>query len=68
MFFNVKDGWEPLCKALGKEVPDGVPFPRINDGEAIDAFAKKHVQRGLVRWAVIVAASTAVIAIIKMRR
>ncbi|KAI9708789.1 MAG: hypothetical protein M1820_003744 [Bogoriella megaspora] len=53
VFFNVKDGWEPLCKALGKEVPEGVPFPRINDGEAIDAFAKKHVQRGINRWAAI---------------
>lgn len=49
-FVRVKDGWEPLCKALGKEVPS-VPFPNINDGEAIDAFAKKHVGRGLMRWA-----------------
>lgn len=48
-FVSVKDGWEPLCKALGKEIPS-VPFPRINDGEAIDAFAKKHVGRGLIRW------------------
>lgn len=49
-FVSVKDGWEPLCKALGKEIPS-VPFPRINDGDAIDAFAKKHVGRGLIRWA-----------------
>lgn len=55
VFFDVKDGWEPLCKALGKEVPQGVPFPRINDGEAIDSFAKKQVQRGLARWAAIFA-------------
>ncbi|KAL9114812.1 MAG: hypothetical protein Q9187_007405 [Circinaria calcarea] len=48
VFFNVKDGWEPLCRALGKEVPEGVPFPRINDGETVDAFAKKHIQRGLL--------------------
>ena len=62
IFFDVKDGWEPLCKALDKKVPDGVPFPRINDGEAIDAFAKKHLQRGLTRWAVIIAAGVAVVA------
>ena len=45
-----------MCKALGKEIPDGVPFPRINDGEAIDRFAKAVVKRGLVRWLTIFAA------------
>ncbi|KAJ7937000.1 P-loop containing nucleoside triphosphate hydrolase protein [Mycena leptocephala] len=28
--FDVKEGWEPLCKFLGKAVPD-TPFPRINE-------------------------------------
>lgn len=28
--FNVKEGWEPLCKFLGKEVPE-TPFPRTNE-------------------------------------
>ena len=68
VFFDVKDGWEPLCKALGKEVPKGVPFPRINDGEAIDAYAKKHVQRGLIRWAMILAAVGTAIAAVVMQR
>lgn len=54
VFFNVKDGWEPLCKALGKEVPKGVPFPRINDGEAIDRLAKRMVTKGLLRWLAII--------------
>lgn len=30
LVFNVKQGWEPLCKFLGKPVPD-IPFPRVND-------------------------------------
>lgn len=68
VFFDVKDGWEPLCKALGKEVPNGIPFPRINDGQAIDAFAKKYIQRGLVRWAWILAAGVTVMAVIMMQR
>jgi hypothetical protein len=55
VFFNVKDGWEPLCAALGKEVPHGIPFPKINDGEAIDKLAKTMVRRGLIRWLVIFA-------------
>lgn len=54
LFFNVKDGWEPLCKALGKDVPD-IPFPRINDSKAIDELAKKMVTKGLLRWLAIFA-------------
>ena len=68
VFFDVKDGWEPLCKALGKEVPDGIAFPWINDWEAIDRFAAKHVRRGLVRWAWIVTVSIIVVAVMIMRR
>ncbi|GFR47856.1 hypothetical protein Agub_g9640 [Astrephomene gubernaculifera] len=31
--FHVKEGWGPLCDFLGKPVPQGEPFPRINDNE-----------------------------------
>ncbi|CAI7678995.1 unnamed protein product [Penicillium pancosmium] len=55
-FVNVKNGWEPLCKSLGKEVPKDIPFPRFNDSQAIEETAKYHVQRGLVRWAGIIGA------------
>lgn len=30
--FELKDGWEPLCAFLGKQVPN-VPFPMVNEGE-----------------------------------
>ncbi|KAI3661867.1 hypothetical protein MP638_005908 [Amoeboaphelidium occidentale] len=30
LVFNVKEGWEPLCKFLGKPVPNE-PFPRVNE-------------------------------------
>ncbi|KAE8167917.1 P-loop containing nucleoside triphosphate hydrolase protein [Aspergillus tamarii] len=52
VFFSVKDGWGPLCQALGKEVPKDIPFPRINDSKAIDRVAAYHIKRGLARWAV----------------
>jgi hypothetical protein len=32
LVFDVKEGWEPLCKFLGKPIPD-VPFPNTNDTE-----------------------------------
>jgi hypothetical protein len=51
VFFDVREGWEPLCRALGKEVPD-VEFPRINDSRAIEELARSMVLRGLGRWAV----------------
>ncbi|KAE8366535.1 P-loop containing nucleoside triphosphate hydrolase protein [Aspergillus caelatus] len=53
VFFRVKDGWGPLCQALGKEVPKNIPFPRINDSKAIDRVAAYHIKRGLARWAVV---------------
>ncbi|KAI1015361.1 hypothetical protein LB504_010971 [Fusarium proliferatum] len=53
VFIDVRDGWEPLCKALDLPVPKDIPFPRINDSQAIDSFAKKHVNRGLTRWGMI---------------
>ncbi|CAK8693108.1 unnamed protein product [Clavelina lepadiformis] len=36
LLYNVKDGWEPLCAFLGKQVPDK-PFPRENVGAVIIA-------------------------------
>lgn len=50
IFYDVKDGWEPLCKALDLPVPKDEPFPRINDGKAIDEFAKTQIIRGLKAW------------------
>lgn len=29
--FRVQEGWEPLCKFLGKPIPNE-PFPRVNGG------------------------------------
>lgn len=33
--WSVEDGWEPLCKFLGKPVPKE-PFPRVNDAAGFD--------------------------------
>lgn len=41
LLFQVKDGWEPLCKFLGVPVPVS-PFPRSNDrGEFWDRVSGK---------------------------
>ncbi|KAM3424271.1 hypothetical protein BST61_g11189 [Cercospora zeina] len=51
-FFDVKDGWEPLCKALDKPMPD-VPFPKLNDAKDLERVFKKLAARGLTRWALL---------------
>lgn len=50
VFFDVRSGWEPLCRALGKEVPMGIPFPHVNDSEAFESVAMEYVRRGCVLW------------------
>jgi hypothetical protein len=36
LVFDVKQGWEPLCRFLNVPVPDQ-PFPRVNDTQAFHA-------------------------------
>ena len=37
-----EDGWEPLCKFLGKTVPE-TPFPRGNDLKAYEVRSNKFI-------------------------
>jgi hypothetical protein len=38
LVFDVKEGWGPLCAFLGVPVPEGEPFPHVNDTAAFNAF------------------------------
>ena len=38
--FRSQDGWEPLCKFLGKDIPT-MPYPRTNDASSFMAFVNK---------------------------
>lgn len=44
--YQLGDGWGPLCEFLGKPVPD-VPFPRVNDSEALQELLTIIIKRGL---------------------
>ncbi len=33
LVYEVKEGWGPLCSFLGVPVPEGRPFPHLNDAE-----------------------------------
>lgn len=41
LVFSVKEGWEPLCKFLELPIPEGEPFPRVNDTKAMSAMVKQ---------------------------
>ncbi|EHK42146.1 hypothetical protein TRIATDRAFT_229660 [Trichoderma atroviride IMI 206040] len=50
---ELKDGWEPLAKFLGKPVPDE-PFPHANDGETMRKYAKSVFRTATLVWVGIV--------------
>jgi hypothetical protein len=44
LVFRVQEGWEPLCKFLGCEVPAGTPFPHLNEGKgALVTLARERL-------------------------
>ena len=43
VFYDVKEGWEPLCRFLGRKVPEE-GFPRLNERGSIRE-AERSVQR-----------------------
>ena len=46
--YEIKDGWEPLCKFLGHDVPVG-PFPCGNDKQEVNARIKAIINREIQR-------------------
>lgn len=53
-FFNVKEGWGPLCRILDKPIPNE-PFSRANDTAAVEMVFRKMILKGLLSWAVVTA-------------
>ena len=49
--FKAEDGWEPLCRFLGEEVPAGEEFPRLNERKEVEVIKMILVARGLLAWA-----------------
>jgi Sulfotransferase domain len=43
LVYQVSEGWEPLCAFLGVAVPEGKPFPHLNDA----AEFRGRVERGV---------------------
>jgi Sulfotransferase domain len=41
LVYEVKEGWEPLCSFLGVPVPEGKPFPHLNDAEQFRSYVRR---------------------------
>jgi hypothetical protein len=50
--FQAGDGWEPLARFLGREVPGG-PFPHRNDARAANGLIRRFVLYGMGVWVVV---------------
>lgn len=46
LVFNVREGWEPLCRFLGVAPPADEPFPHVNESEEL----KRAVVQLRSRW------------------
>ena len=53
LVFNVKEGWKPLCKFLGVNVPPDIPFPNVNDTKEFHRRLATARKLGWYAWAVI---------------
>ncbi|KAF8564374.1 NAD dependent epimerase/dehydratase [Paragonimus westermani] len=52
LVFQVKDGWEPLCKFLNVPVPNQ-PFPKVNErAEFVKRVESAQRMAKLLRWGV----------------
>lgn len=59
LVWRAEDGWGPLCKFLGKEVPKDEPFPWVNDAETMEFVKRILVARGIVSWVAILGSAYA---------
>ncbi|HEX6289914.1 MAG TPA: sulfotransferase [Herpetosiphonaceae bacterium] len=65
LVYDVKQGWEPLCRFLGVPVPD-TPFPHLNDTAEFQQMVARRERRA--RLTVGAAASLAVLGAVLLAR
>lgn len=67
LVYRLGEGWEPLCRFLGREVPVEVEFPRVNETEELKERVflalMLGVRKAVGRWLVVVSWLVPVVAI-----
>ena len=53
LVFNVREGWEPLCKFLNVDIPENIPFPNSNDANDIKRKILFAKVLGLFTWSIV---------------
>ena len=51
-YFDVKEGWGPLCEILGCPIPDEL-FPHANDKVAVKEALEGLMKAAVMRWIII---------------
>jgi hypothetical protein len=70
LVFDVKQGWEPLCRFLDVPVPAGEPFPHVNDGADFERRQRKQylfIARALLPAFATVAAGAVTVLVVNRR-
>jgi hypothetical protein len=49
LVYDVKEGWEPLCRFLNVAVPEGRAFPHLNDTNAFRQMTQRRMAHTLAR-------------------
>ena len=44
LVFDVTHGWQPLCEFLNKQIPENIPFPRLNTNAEFHRKITKSVR------------------------
>lgn len=50
LVYEVKEGWEPLCRFLGVEVPKDKPFPRLNETADFHRMMREKAKDAFLPW------------------
>jgi hypothetical protein len=50
LVYNVKEGWPPLCKFLKVDIPQNIPFPKVNDTKVFNRKIMFAQIMGLFSW------------------
>ncbi len=68
LVYEVKEGWQPLCKFLGVEVPKDKPFPHLNDTDTFRKMVRRRLTFALAAPLVVLSLVGLILLLRKRRR
>jgi hypothetical protein len=68
LVYEVKEGWEPLCKFLGVEVPKNKLFPHLNDTDTFRKMIRRRLTFALAAPMVVLSLAGLILLLRRRRR